>query len=60
MAGISNDVLTKIETTIATLMVNPIRMMTRKRIIKGRENFIKGGLRRIMAMKEDHGVDNDN
>jgi hypothetical protein len=44
MARVNNGVHTKIETTVGTLMVNPIRMVIRKIIFIEKEVFIKGEL----------------
>jgi hypothetical protein len=41
MAGVSGGVLAKIETKICALMMNLIRMVIKRRIIKVREAFIK-------------------
>lgn len=42
MTGVNSGALAKIETTIGTLMVNPIKIMIRKRIIKRKGSFHQG------------------
>jgi len=41
MKEVNNDILTMIETIVGTLMVNPIRMIIKRKNIKEMEAFIK-------------------
>jgi len=46
-------ILTMIETIVGTLMMNPIRMIIRRKIIKEMEAFIKREFQKIIAIVED-------